>query len=121
MENSPLQLLQLLNSAADLMQSESDYLGGLLNNPFLTPQDRIDIGTTRARTDMDIDSVRHKAADVRDAYLGGTFAAVDPDVMKEVMAATAALGDKLRNAAQLQAVLAATAGFLGVVNALVKK
>lgn len=120
MDTSPLRLLGLLKSAIDLMQSENNYLGGLLSNPFLTPQDRIDIGVTRARLDMDIDSVKHKAAEVRDAYLGGTFPAVDPNVIKQVMDATAALGDKLRNAAQLQAVLATTAEFLGVVNVLLK-
>ncbi len=120
MDPSPLRLLELLKSAIELMQSENSYLGGLLSNPFLTPQDRIDIGVTRSQLDMDIDSVKHKAAEVRDAYLGGTFPEVKPNVIKDVMDATAALGDKLRNAAQLQAMLAATAGFLGVINALVK-
>lgn len=118
MDTSPLRLLELLKSAIDLMQSDSDYLGGLLNNPFLSPQDRIDIGATRSRLDMDIDSVKHKAAEVRVAYLGGTFPAVDSNVIKQVMAATAALGDKLRNAAELQAVLAAAAGFMGVIKTL---
>lgn len=119
MDPSPLRLLELLKSAIELIQSENNYLAGLLNNPFLTPQDRIDIGATRSQLNMDIDSLKHKAAEVREKYLGGTFPAVKPTVIQEVMDATAALGDKLRNAAQLQAMLAATAGFLGVINALV--
>jgi len=118
MDTSPLQLLGLLKSAINLMQSDSDYLGGLLKNPFLSPQDRIDIEATRSRLDMDIDSVKHKADEVRDAYLDGSFPTVDSNVIKQVMAATAALGDKLRNAAKLQAVLAATADFLGVIKTL---
>jgi len=111
-------LLVLLNQAASMMQAEYDYLNSLLTNPFLSPADRISIASTCARLQMDIANVKEKAEEVRASIAGGVFKSVDDALIQELMQATEALGKKLRAAAKVQAVLAATAGFLGVIGQL---
>ncbi len=118
MESSPLTLLELLKQAEAMIQAEYDYLGSLLSNPFLSPSERIGIGSTRARLAMDMANVREKAEEVRARIIGGSFETIDENLLAQVMKATEELGKKLRAAAKLQAVLAAVAGFAGVVNAV---